>query len=127
MPVHVLTVVEDLLLRPNISAQLKAAGLGEARLKPDVPVAAQVPGGAEAVGLVDLGARTGDPLADARRMLDAGLPVIGYCGHADTERRAQAKAAGVTLVAARSEVHAGLPVLVGKALAHVPDPDCDHC
>lgn len=117
MPVHVLTVIEDLLLRPGISAQLKAAGLTEARLVPDVPVAEQVPPGAEAVGLVDLDARGGDPLAPVRRLLEAGVPVIGYCGHADAATRARAVEAGVTLVAARSEVHGGLPILVGKALA----------
>jgi len=116
--VHVLTVVEDLMFRPNVTSQLQNAGLGEARLQADVPVASQVPEGAEVVGLVDLAARSGDPLGAARRMLEAGVPVIGFCGHSDTETRAQAKALGVTLVAARSEVHGGLAMLVGKALAH---------
>lgn len=122
MTVHVLTVVEDLMFRPNVTSQLKNAGIGEARLRPDAPVAAQVPEGAEAVGLVDLAARTGKPLEAARRMLEAGVPVIGFCGHADTETRAAAQALGVTIVAARSEVHAGLPILVGKALAHDSGP-----
>jgi len=125
--VHVLTVVEDLMFRPNVTSQLQNAGIGEARLRPDAPVADQVPEGAEAVGLVDLAARTGDPLGAAGRMLEAGIPVIGFCGHSDTETRAAAKALGVTIVAARSEVHGGLPILVGKALSHRPDPDCDHC
>jgi hypothetical protein len=115
--VHVLTVVEDLMFRPNVTSQLQNAGIGEARLRPDTPVAEQVPEGAEAVGLVDLAARTGTPLEAARRMLEAGLPVIGFCGHADVETRKAAQDMGVTLVAARSEVHGGLPILVGKALA----------
>jgi hypothetical protein len=125
--VHVLTVVEDLLFRPNVTSQLKAAGIGESRLRPDEPVGSQVPEGAEAVGLVDLGARTGEPLRAAQAMLAAGIPVIGYSGHTAGEVRAAAKAAGVTVLATNGEVHAGLAILVGKALAHRPDPDCDHC
>jgi hypothetical protein len=127
MPVHVLTVVEDLMFRPNVTSQLKAAGIGEARLRADVPVGSQVPAGTEAVGLVDLGARTGEPLKAAQAMLAAGLPVVGYCGHTEAALRAAAKAAGVTVIASNGEIHGGLPILIGKALAHRPDPDCNHC
>jgi len=125
--VHVLTVVEDLMFRPRVTSQLNAAGIGEARLKLGAPVAPQVPAGAHAVGLVDLGARSGEPLKAAQAMLAAGIPVVGYCGHTEAALRAAAKAAGVTLVASNGEVHGGLAMLIAKALTHAPDPDCDHC
>jgi hypothetical protein len=122
---HVLTVVEDLLFRPRVTSALKLANLTEGRYDPARPVPEQVPAGAPGVGLVDLAAAAG--LAAAQAMLAAGLPVIAYCGHADTERRAAAKAAGVTVLATNGEVHGGLPALIARALTHVPDPDCDHC
>jgi hypothetical protein len=125
--VHVLTVVEDLMFRPRVTSQLKAAGIGESRLQPGAPVADQIPPGARAVGVVDLAARSGEPLKAAQAMLAAGIPVVGYCGHTETALRAAAKAAGVTVVASNGEVHGGLPMLIAKALAHAPDPDCDHC
>lgn len=127
MSVHVLTVVEDLMFRPRVTSQLKAAGLGEARLKQGAPVAGQIPAGAHAVGLVDLGARSGEPLKAAQAMLAAGLPVVAYCGHTEAALRSAAKAAGVTVLATNGEVHGGLAMLIAKALAHAPDPDCDHC
>jgi hypothetical protein len=127
MTPHVLTVVEDLMFRPNVTSQIRAAGLTEARYRPEAAVAEQVPEGGMGVGLVDLSAKGADPLGAAQAMLAAGLPVVGFCGHADAETRAAAKAAGVTVVAARSEVHGGLKALIARALAHTPDPDCDHC
>jgi len=127
MTPHVLTVVEDLLFRPNVTTQIQAAGLTEARYRPEAPVAGQVPEGGMAVGLVDLSAQGAEPLKAAQAMLAAGVPVVGFCGHADAETRAAAKAAGVTVIAARSEVHSGLKALLARAIAHAPDPDCDHC
>jgi hypothetical protein len=125
MAAHVLTVVEDLLFRPRVTSMLKIAGYTESRFDPARPPGEQSPDGAPAVGLVDLGGK--DALASAQAMLGAGIPVVAYCGHADTEKRAAAQAAGVTLLASKGEVHGGLPVLIERALAHVPDPDCDHC
>jgi FixJ family two-component response regulator len=125
MAAHVLTVVEDLLFRPRVTSMLKIAGYTEARFDAARPPADQLPEGAPAVGLVDLGSRTALPAAQA--LLAAGIPVVAYCGHADTEKRAAAQAAGVTVLASKGEVHGGLPVLIERALAHTPDPDCDHC
>jgi len=124
---HVLTVVEDLLFRPRVTGVLKTAGYTEARFDPARPAAEQVPPDTPAVGLVDLGARAGEPLQAAQAMLAAGIPVVGYCGHTEAARRAEAQAAGVTVLASNGEVHGGLPILIERALAHKPDPDCDHC
>lgn len=125
---HVLTVVEDLLFRPRVTSMLKIAGYTEARYDPNRPPAEQLPEGAPGaglVGLIDLGGKTALPAAQA--LLAAGVPVVAYCGHADTEKRAAAQAAGVTVLASKGEVHGGLPLLIERALAHTPDPDCDHC
>lgn len=70
----------------------------------------------------------------------AGLPVIAYGSHVDTEAQAQARAAGATRVIANSKLAADLPAIVeqtlqrarassneaaGPALAAAPEPGAD--
>jgi DNA-binding NtrC family response regulator len=46
----------------------------------------------------------------------AGLPVIAYGSHVDTEAQAQARAAGATRVIANSKLAADLPTIVEQTL-----------
>lgn len=44
------------------------------------------------------------------------IPLLGFCGHADTPRQAAARAAGCDLIAANAEVLANLPRLLTALL-----------
>ena len=44
------------------------------------------------------------------------IPLLGFCGHADTARRTAARAAGCDLVATNAEIVTNLPRLLGALL-----------
>ncbi|MDH4229648.1 MAG: hypothetical protein OEW11_07890 [Nitrospirota bacterium] len=123
--VTVVTLINDLLFQPKVEHGLRQAGYHAVRYRADVSVADLLHTDGPAAGLVDLDA--GGSLAALTRLLGAGVPVVAFCGHTNEAQRGAARAAGVTVLASRGEVHGDLPGLIRKALAHVPDPDCDHC
>lgn len=51
-----------------------------------------------------------------------GIPLLGFCGHADTARREAARAAGCDLIATNGEVASALPRLLQMLLAPSPAP-----
>ncbi len=123
----VLTLVRDLMFRPRVDSSLKIAGHEPRAYRMDTPVAEQIEADRPALGLVDLAAASDNPTKVVAAMRDAGLNVIGFCGHVDEAAQAAGVAAGVTMVASRGQLHADLPGLVAKALTIKPDPDCDYC
>lgn len=112
---HVLVVDDNLLSCTRLLHQARAAGwstagcgaaqalTGARRVRPDVIV-------------VNLVTRSQDP-TDLIRTLKAepdlaGIPVLGFCGHTDTERRNAAVDAGCDRVATNSAVTGRLPDLL---------------
>ncbi|MFQ5509331.1 MAG: hypothetical protein ACE5FN_08335 [Leptospirillia bacterium] len=123
--VTVLMMIEDLLFGPRAESILRKVRLNPQRYRPGVPLGEQVEG--SACGLIDVGGKGPEAIQAITAIKDAGHPVVAFCGHTNEARRAEARAAGATIVATNGEVHGSLPALIAKALVHKPDPDCDHC
>ncbi len=51
-----------------------------------------------------------------------GIPLLGFCGHADAARREAARTAGCDLIATNGEVASALPRLLRTLLAPSPAP-----
>ncbi len=51
-----------------------------------------------------------------------GVPLLGFCGHADAARREAARTAGCDLIATNGEVASALPRLLQMLLAPSPAP-----
>lgn len=130
-PALVVALVNDLMVRSRVESALRLANHAVVFYDPTQPLLAQT-GRHDAdarpvVGLVDLAARSGDPMKLVAEMRARDMPVVGFCGHADTATRTAARAAGVTVLASNSMVAENLPLLIEQALAWLPDPDCDYC
>jgi len=106
----VVVAVRDLVFRSKIHA---AAGHGvEVRLAPrGTPLAEAVRDAPGATLLVDLGeAGVVEQIGEAKRV--AGVRVVGFLGHLETERMAEATAAGADEVLTRGQLVARLPELL---------------
>jgi hypothetical protein len=102
---HVLAIVSDLMLASRVSTSLGSAGH-------EVEQAAALPGRLDGVDLVvaDL------DLVAPEGLGNAGVPVIGFYQHTDTDTKARAEAAGLELSIPRSRMVRELPALVDQLL-----------
>lgn len=127
----VLTMVSDLMFQSRIKSVLQLSGHVYRAYSDREDISAQTGvTGMDAlppVGLVDLTDRGGDPIRAISRMRETDMPVIAFCGHTDAEAREAARAAGATLITARSEINESLPLVIERALEWEADPDCDFC
>jgi hypothetical protein len=107
----VVVAVRDLVFRSKIHAAAAQAGV-EVRLAPrGTPLADAVRDAPGATLLVDLGeAGVVEQIGDAKRV--AGVRVVGFLGHLQTERMAEAAAAGADEVLTRGQFVARIPELL---------------
>ena len=98
-------MVADLMLASRVTTSLEAAGH-------EVEQASSLPDELDGVDLVvaDLDA------VPPERLGGLGVPVIGFYQHTDTETRARADAAGLSVVVPRSRMVRELPELAERAL-----------
>ncbi len=101
--VHLLS--DDLMFGSRLQAELGAAGH-------TVGMGLEVPPGAEAV-VADL---THDPGARIAILAGQPLPVLAFYSHVEADVRAQAQAAGFTIVVPRSRMAREAPVLVERLM-----------
>jgi hypothetical protein len=109
----VVVAVRDLVFRSKIHAAAGQAGV-EVQLAPrGTPLAEAVRDAPGATLLVDLGeAGVVEQIAEAKRV--AGVRVVGFLGHLEAERMAEARAAGADEVLTRGQFVARLPELLGR-------------
>ncbi|MDP9189753.1 MAG: hypothetical protein M3O25_10935 [Actinomycetota bacterium] len=103
---RVVAIVSDLMLGSRVTTALTGAGH-------EVEQAAALPDELDGVDLVvaDLDAVEPEALGGA------GVPVIGFYQHTDTETKARADAAGLELAVPRSRMVRELPELAERLLA----------
>jgi hypothetical protein len=104
---RVLSIATDLMLASRVDAALTAAG-HHVVLAPSL---AGAPLDEVELIVADLDVESAEGLAAA------DPPVLAYCSHLDSEKRAAAEAAGVDLVVPRSRMSRELPQLVERLLA----------
>ncbi|MBS1679525.1 MAG: hypothetical protein JST08_19295 [Actinobacteria bacterium] len=104
---RVLSISTDLMLGSRVDAGLTAAG----HTVVTAPAIAGAP--LDEVDLIVADLDVEKPAA----LVAAGLPVLGYYSHVDTDTRALADAAGVDKVVPRSRMARELPDLVAALLA----------
>lgn len=130
-PAIVVTLMQDMMFGLRIEGVLKNAGYTVTRYREDAPVSAMLgehdADPLPAIGLVDLTNQGADPILAVTRLREAGLAVVGFCGHADEATRQAGRAAGATLLVARSEVANNAPQVVERGREWEPDEDCDYC
>lgn len=79
-----------------------------------------------AAAILNLASRRFDAIAAIRQAKAAaarGVPLLGFCGHADTSRQEAARAAGCDLVTTNGIITTGLPKLLASLLAIPLRPD----
>lgn len=106
----------DLFFAVKVSATLKHIGVETATARQEAEWARRIAAESFDLTLVNTAARGVDwrqAIVDARA---AGLPVIAYGSHVDTETQALARAAGATRVIANSKLAADLPAIVEQTL-----------
>jgi hypothetical protein len=114
-PQPVLILVRDLLLSSRITAAANAAGIPFKVIRDPAKLAGQL--GDRLI--VDLNQpQTISAAADWRN--HTGRPVIGFVSHVDAETIAQAKAAGLDRVMARSQFVQQLEMLLTDAVGASP-------
>ena len=102
---RVLAIVPDLMLASRVEESLRSAGH-------DVSVRASLPDSIEAELLVcDLDA------VDVKKVVQAGVPILGFYSHVEIETKKAADAAGIDLAVPRSRMARELPQLVARLLA----------
>lgn len=129
-PGGVLLAVRDLMFRVRLEAAVRSLGLPLHRADARGVVEAAAGSGPDVV-VLDLADVEARPL-DAMRALradprTAALPVVGFAPHTDAGTRAAARAAGCTLVVARSRMAAApadvLAPFLARARAGAASPD----
>ena len=95
---HVVAFIPDLLFGSHVQAALSAAG-HEVQL-----VGALAPGIRADVLVVDLTADAAERIEQARAAREAGVPMLAFYSHVETEVRALAEQAGFDLVVPRSRI-----------------------
>jgi CheY-like chemotaxis protein len=123
-----LTVVvagDDLLFSTRIAAALSRYGHRPVRAESLPAFEAALRAGADAV-ILNLASWTLDATAAIRRTKDTPgirpVPLLGFCGHADTRRQEAARAAGCDLVATNGEVSSNLQRLLTELLPESSTP-----
>lgn len=101
----VVAIVSDLMLASRVTTSLAAAGH-------DVERASSLPDELDGVDLLVADLDAVDPEGLAR----AGVPVIGFYQHTDTETKGRADAAGIELAVPRSRMVRELPQLVERLI-----------
>lgn len=121
-PLTIVVVDDDLLFSTRITSALIALGH---RPLPAASLAAfrkALSGGPDAVifNLASLRLDAVEAIREAKAAASTrGIPLLGFCGHADTARQAAARAAGCDLVATNGEVASHLERLL-TALLPIP-------
>lgn len=102
---RVVAIGSDLMLSSRVTTSLGAEGHR-------VEQRSTVPDQLEGVDLVvaDLDA------VEPERLVDLGVPVLGFYQHTDVETKRRAEAAGIDLVVPRSRMVRELPELAGRLL-----------
>lgn len=121
-PRRALALETDLFFSTKIAATLRHIGLETAITRGLDAFLAQMKAGS-AVALVNISARGVDWQTAIHAAHTAGVPVIAYGSHVDTEAQALARAAGATRVIANSRLASDLPGIVERALAASGQPE----
>ncbi len=102
---RIAALVQDLMLASRVRTALEASGH-------EVEQDSQVPDELDGIDLVvaDLDA------VPPERLVELGVPVIGFYQHTDVDTKTRAEQAGLTLAVPRSRMVRELPELVEKAL-----------
>ena len=102
---RVVALVTDLMLASRVRTSLEAAGH-------EVEEDSELPDELDGIDLVvaDL------DVVPPRRLVDLGVPVIGFYSHTDTSMKAAADEAGLPFAVPRSRMVRELPELVDRAL-----------
>lgn len=112
----VLLVSDDVMFWAKVHGLAKAAGVPAARVADEASMEAAVGEGNVAKVFADLGSRSVDLFAWARRLkaLDPPPRLIAYGSHVDTESLARAAAAGFDEVMPNSRFHRSLAELLAQ-------------
>ena len=116
-PRRALLLDPDLFFAVKVSATLKHIGLETTTVRQLEEWSRRLQSERYALALVNTAARAiawQEAISAAR---EAGLPVIAYGSHIDTEAQTQARSAGATRVIANSKLAADLPAIVEQTLA----------
>lgn len=116
---YVLVVMSDLLFRSRIDDVARREGVPLRAAKSMPQLERHLANGTPALAIVDLEEEMLTP-ADAIRRLralpdGAAFPIVGYAGHTNIEAIRAGRAAGATVVLARSAFTAQLPELMARA------------
>jgi hypothetical protein len=111
-----IVVSEDLLLGLRIADTLGRLGCNVVSGRSEASFKAAIEAGASLV-VVDLGAKSVDPLGAIRSAKSLGIAVLAYGSHVDVEALSAAREAGADEVVPRSVIASGLTALAGKLLA----------
>jgi CheY-like chemotaxis protein len=123
---HILVVDDNLLFSSRLLSGLRQLGAAATL----VDVAGEVVSRARAVKpdaiLIDLASRS---LSSAQRVRElkadadlASIPIVGYCGHLETQLIDDGRAAGCDVVVANSALVSGLPDVIRRAGVELPRP-----
>ncbi|HEX8982927.1 MAG TPA: hypothetical protein VF792_09175 [Ktedonobacterales bacterium] len=106
----------DLFFAVKVSAMLKHIGMETTTVRQGSEFATRLMGGDFVIALVNTaahGVAWQDAIYAARA---AGVPIIAYGSHVDTETQVQARAAGASRVIVNSKLAVDLPVIVEQTL-----------
>lgn len=106
----------DLFFAVKVSAMLKHIGIETTTVRQASEWSRQLEAERFTIALVNTAARGVEWREAIGAGRDAGVPVIAYGSHVDTEAQAQARAAGATRVIANSKLAAELPAIVEQTL-----------
>lgn len=114
---------DDLLFSSRLAAALDTLGY-HPRVVRTLGAFADALAQAPAAAILNLASTRLDAVAAIRRAKTdsgtRGIPLLGFCGHADITRQAAARTAGCDLLASNGEVTASLPRLLRTLI--VPQP-----
>lgn len=114
----VLAVMSDLLFRSKIDDAARRNGLQLRAAKSIEQLDRHLGNGEPAVVFVDLEADSPDPEAAIRRIRElageSAVRIIGFAGHTNVDAIEAGRAAGATLVLARSGLTSQLPTLLER-------------
>lgn len=106
----------DLFFAVKVSATLKHLGFVTTTARQLADWTRRLQGERFDIALVNTAARGVEWAEAIGAARDAGLPIIAYGSHVDSEAQAQARAAGATRVIANSKLAADLPAIVERTL-----------
>lgn len=106
----------DLFFSVKVSATLKHIGVETTTVRQLAEWTQRLTEGGFDLALVNTAARGAEWEQAIGAAREAGLPVIAYGSHVDTETMAQARVAGASRVIANSKLAADLPAIVEQTL-----------